>query len=71
MKQDTLVTIATIVLSATIAVFGSGCAGVELGGKLGMYRVDERQESQRTYDRKVGLRCLFTDCNKGEEAQGS
>lgn len=72
MTKDTLITIATVIATSLIALSQTGCAGVELGGKLGMYRVDERQESQRTYDRKVGLRCLFTDCNKDAvEAQGS
>lgn len=72
MKTDTVVTILTVLATSLIAVTTTGCAGVELGGKLGMYRVDERQESQRTYDRKVGLRCLFTDCNKdATESQGS
>jgi hypothetical protein len=71
MKKDTVATLVTIVLSATIAVFGSGCAGAEIGGRLGIYRVDERQESSKTHDRKVGLRCLFTDCDKSQEVQGS
>jgi hypothetical protein len=72
MKTDTVVTILTMAATAAIALTQIGCAGMEVGGKLGMYRVDERQESQRTYDRKVGLRCLFTDCNKeNTEAQGS
>jgi len=27
----------------------SGCSGIEVGGRLGIYAVDERQESQKTY----------------------
>jgi hypothetical protein len=27
----------------------SGCSGLEVGGRLGIYAVDERQESQKTY----------------------
>lgn len=71
MKHDTIATILTVAVTATIALTQLGCAGVELGGKLGMYRVDERQESSKTYDRKVGLRCMFVDCNKETEPQGS
>lgn len=28
-------------------VGATGCGGMEIGGRLGVYRVDERQESQR------------------------
>jgi hypothetical protein len=51
----------------------TGCSGVELGAKAGLYRVDTRQESQRTYDKPGGLKCLFINCNRSnsEEAQGS
>jgi len=41
----------------------SGCTGIELGGRLGVYRVDERQESSRTnLENKVPLKCYFVDC---------
>lgn len=41
----------------------SGCTGLELGGRLGVYRVDERQESSRTnVENKVPLKCYFVDC---------
>jgi ligand-binding sensor domain-containing protein len=40
----------------------SGCTGIELGGRLGVYRVDERQESQKTHN--VPLACyLWRKCN--------
>jgi len=41
----------------------SGCTGMEVGGRLGVYRVDERQESSRTHlENKVPLKCYFVDC---------
>lgn len=41
----------------------TGCTGIELGGRLGVYRVDERQESSRTnVENKVPLKCYFVDC---------
>lgn len=50
----------------------TGCSGIELGGKLGMYRVDEKQESQRTYRHSVPLKCYFVNCDQpAEEASGS
>ncbi len=38
-----------VAVLAGMMCFGSGCAGMELGGRLGVYRVDERREEQRTY----------------------
>lgn len=41
----------------------SGCTGLEVGGRLGVYRVDERQEFSRTnLDNKVPLKCYFVEC---------
>lgn len=49
-----------VVLLVTCGV--SGCTGMELGGKLWVSRVDERQESQRTHN--VPLKCyLWEDCS--------
>jgi len=43
----------------------SGCTGIELGGRLGVYRVDERQESSRTnVENKVPLKCYFVSCSE-------
>ena len=49
----------------------SACTGMEIGAKAGIYRVDERQESQRTHN--VPLKCyLWADCSKtSNEVQGS
>lgn len=45
-----------------------GCTGMEVGGKLWVSRVDERQESQRTHN--VPLKCyLWTNCNQTEEVK--
>lgn len=59
-------------LGMAAVLFGaSGCSGMEVGGRLGVYRVDERQESQRTYRQAVPLKCYFTSCAPADEAQGS
>jgi hypothetical protein len=45
-----------------------GCTGMEVGGKLWVSRVDERQESQRTHN--VPLKCyLWSDCKQTEEVK--
>jgi hypothetical protein len=38
-----------VAVLAGMMCFGSGCAGIELGGKVGIYRTDEHSESTRTY----------------------
>lgn len=46
------------------------CAGVELGGKLGVYRVDQKRESQATYAKKtVPFRCLFWPCTNTQDRE--
>jgi hypothetical protein len=48
----------------------SGCTGIEIGGRLGIYRVDERQESSRTnVENKVPLRCYFVNCFETTETK--
>jgi hypothetical protein len=43
----------------------TGCTGMEIGGKLWISRVDERQESQKTHN--VPLKCyLWTNCAEPE-----
>lgn len=58
---------------AAVAFLSSGCGGMELGGRLGVYRVDERQESQRTYRQAMPLKCWFTQCGApaADDVQGS
>lgn len=60
------------ILIATSSVGIIGCSGMEVGGRLGVYRVDERQESQRTHRQNVPLKCYFLSCAPStEEVQGS
>jgi hypothetical protein len=61
---------------AGMMCFGSGCAGLELGGRLGVYRVDERQESQKTYANRKPAICYLLPSRCAEqqaqdEANGS
>lgn len=44
-----------------LAFLGTGCAGVELGGKVGLYAVDEREEVQTTRSKRRPLRCLWSN----------
>jgi hypothetical protein len=41
---------ATAAIALVVTVTGCGARGYEIGGKLGFTEVDERQESQRTYN---------------------
>jgi len=52
-------------LACSLLLLVSGCTGMEVGGRLGVYRVDERQESSRTnLENKVPLKCYFVDCSQ-------
>lgn len=54
----------SVCLWVGIAVVNTGCAGLELGGKLGVYRVDEKSESQATRrDMTKPLKCWLMDCS--------
>lgn len=53
-----------VAILTALAVTSSACAGMEVGGKLGVYRVDEHQSSQRTYNKP--LKCLFVNCDATE-----
>jgi len=49
--------------SFVMASLLTGCAGVEFGGKAGIYRVDEREERQATRrEQTKPLKCWFVDC---------
>lgn len=39
-----------VAIALAVSVTGCGARGYEIGGKLGFTEVDERQESQRTYN---------------------
>lgn len=60
-------------LAALIIAAMTGCSGMEVGGRVGLYRVDERQDSSRTYRSALPLKCYFTTCTpaSADEAQGS
>lgn len=43
----------------------TGCTGMEIGGKLWVSRIDEKQESQKTHN--VPLKCyLWDSCVKSD-----
>ena len=44
-----------------LAFLNTGCAGLEVGGKLGVYAVDEREEVQTTRSKRRPLRCLWSN----------
>lgn len=55
--------LAYIAVVVAVVINCVGCTGMEVGGKLWVSRVDERQESQRTHN--VPLKCyLWSDCNQ-------
>lgn len=52
-----------MLIACGVLLLVSGCTGIELGGRLGVYRVDERQESSRTnVENRVPFKCYFVDC---------
>ena len=45
----------------------SGCTGLELGGRLGVYRVDTYSQSVETKKQPLPLKCyLWADCTTTE-----
>lgn len=46
----------------------SGCSGMELGGKMGIYRVDQMESSQST--QKTPFKCLWTNCASAQKEEG-
>ncbi len=50
-------------LIGAVMILCSGCTGMEVGGKLWISRVDQRQESQATHN--VPLKCyLWANCEQ-------
>lgn len=47
-----------------IGSYLSGCSGVELGGKLGLYEVTQRDEQVSSKTRQIPFRCRFVNCNQ-------
>lgn len=51
-----------------LIIYASGCASTEIYSKVGWRRVDEQQESQRTYRQDTKpLKCLFVNCDEEVE----
>lgn len=64
--MKTIAYLAYVAVVVAVVVNLCGCTGMEVGGKLWVSRVDERQESQRTHN--VPLKCyLWSDCRQSEE----
>lgn len=67
--------IATLLLigwALAVMLFSSGCAGMEVGGKLGVYRVDSRSDRSATTERQTKpLLCYLKQCNGEELSRGS
>lgn len=54
-----------------IVVSMSACAGIEAGGKFGLYAVDDRREVQETRSKARPLVCLWKKCDEYGNIQGS
>lgn len=71
MKQDLREDRGWVVFGLVLGVVAyalSGCSGVEVGGRLGVYRVDTRAERSETYRESVPLACyLWRDCSNTTE----
>ena len=61
MVIKTLVYCASACWLLALAFLGTGCAGLEVGGKVGLYAVDEREEVQTTRSKRRPLRCLWAN----------
>lgn len=58
--------------AAYVVLTTTGCAGVELGGKLGVYEVEERQTQETVTTRAKPFVCRFRQCDPaGNVVQGS
>lgn len=52
--------IIVVIILLMLAIGLTGCSG--LGVRAEMYRIDEMQSSERTFNKP--LKCLFTDCSR-------
>ena len=69
MKTGVILGILLWTALGSVAIWCSGCAGVEVGGKLGLYRVDERADNSATVQAQTKpIKCWFVDCG---EVKGS
>ena len=61
--MQTIVRVGYVVIAVITLIALQGCTGIEMGGKLWISRVDERQESQKTHN--IPLKCyLWQDCGQ-------
>ena len=61
--MQTMIRLGYAVIVAITFIALQGCTGIEMGGKLWISRVDERQESQKTHN--IPLKCyLWQDCGQ-------
>jgi CRISPR/Cas system CMR-associated protein Cmr3 (group 5 of RAMP superfamily) len=58
-------------LVGIVAILASGCAGMEVGGKVGIYKVDDREEIQTTKSKSKALKCYFVTCDQPYAVEGS
>jgi hypothetical protein len=57
--------IGMLVICAICTVYLTGCAGVELGGKFGLYRVDERADNSATVQAQTKpFKCYWVNCSE-------
>ncbi len=64
MKSGVLISIGMWVVAAYLLLAGTGCAGMEVGGRLGVYRVDEQESHSKTYRQDTKpLKCMFVSCD--------
>jgi hypothetical protein len=70
MRMGTLISLPLWIL---IGLYSTGCSfsGMELGGKVGLYGIKDRDETIVTKSRGQPLRCLWDKCGEAGEAQGS
>lgn len=70
MKKDMNWVVLGVAL-AVVAFLATGCSGMEVGGKLGVYRVDTRADRSETYHKPMPLKCyLWSDCTTGAVSNG-
>lgn len=56
-------------VAGAVIVNLAACSGFEVGGKLGVYRVDTRSEVQQTFRSNLPLKCyLWADCTGQAQA---
>ena len=59
-------------LLGMVVVMLSACAGLELGGKMGIYGVSDRRETQDTQSHAKPIVCWWKQCDEsGNVIQGS